>query len=211
MMILRSDVCVTGADAQREPQPATGPTRVMAARTGAGRGTRTAASAAKLVDGGRRGGNSVDRPRPRRRRRWHVASTAARAAAVNGRAWPRAAFDGGAGSSRHTSGSFVGRIPHWARASCTVHVNGVRGRRSRYRAQQACRTAPVERRVVGGERRVVDLSAERRPPASPTAHALSWRVVAVSKSIATKVLMALGVIEKTLMCLVSDRPTGLGQ
>ncbi len=41
---------------------------------------------------------------------------------------------------RQTSGSVVGWIPRRVRASCTVQVNGARGGRSRYRAQQACKT-----------------------------------------------------------------------
>ena len=45
------------------------PTRVMAARTGAGRGPERPPALQSLSMGGRRGGNSVDRPRPR----WAVA------------------------------------------------------------------------------------------------------------------------------------------
>ena len=43
-------------------------------------------------------------PRPRQRRRWHVASTAARSAALNGRAWPATAVAGGPAVAGEQSG-----------------------------------------------------------------------------------------------------------
>lgn len=67
---------------------------------------------------------------------WAASTMRAHATASASASW----WCSGIPSRRQTSGSFVGRIPHCARARSTVHTNRALGGRRRYRAQQACRT-----------------------------------------------------------------------